>query len=109
VDGNYLSELNMGEKQPYPTSAQLDAIVLQMYRAGIVYSEAVREFKKKFILTALQDVNWNETKAALTLRIHRNTLARTLRQLDLDFHALHRTERRPVRGVDLRTQKKIAS
>lgn len=99
----------MGEKQPYPTSAQLDAIVLQMYRAGIVYSEAVREFKKKFILTALQDVNWNETKAAPTLRIHRNTLARTLRQLDLDFHALRKAERRPVRGVYLRTQKKIAS
>jgi len=58
----------MGEKQPYPTSAQLDALVLQMYQAGIVYSEAVREFKKKFILTALQDVNWNETKAAPTLR-----------------------------------------
>jgi len=109
VDGNYLSELKMGEKQPYPTSAQLDAIVLQMYRAGIVYSEAVRKFKKKFILTALQDLNWNETKAALTLRIHRNTLARTLRQLNLDFHARRKAERRPVRGVYLRTQKKIAS
>ena len=109
MDGDYLSELNMGEKQPYPTSAQLDAIVVQMYRAGIVYSEAVREFKKKFILTALQDVNWNETKAALTLRIHRNTLARTLRQLDRDFHALRTAERRPVRGVYLRTQKKVAS
>jgi hypothetical protein len=41
----------MGEKQPYPTSAQLDAIVLRMYRAGIVYSEAVREFKKKLTLS----------------------------------------------------------
>ena len=90
----------MGEKQPYPTSAQLDAIVLQMYRAGIVYSEAVREFKKKFILTALQDVNWNETKAAPTLLIHRNTLARTLRELDPDFRALRKAERRPVRGVE---------
>jgi hypothetical protein len=50
-----------------------------------------------------------ETKAAPTLRIHRNTLARTLRELDLNFRALRKAERRPVRGADLRTQKKIAS
>jgi len=99
----------MDETQQYPTSAQLDAVVLQIYRAGVVYSDAVREFKKKFILTALRDVNWNETKAAPMLRIHRNTLARTLRELDLDFRALRKAGRRPVRGIDFRRQKKIAS
>ena len=57
-----LSELGMGQ-QSFPTSAELDAVVLQMYRAGISYSEAVREFRKQFVLTVLRDANWNESKA----------------------------------------------
>ena len=34
---------------------QLEALIMQMYRSNILYSEAVREFKKKFILTVLQE------------------------------------------------------
>ena len=30
---------------------QLEALIMQMYKSGILYSEAVREFKKRFILT----------------------------------------------------------
>jgi transcriptional regulator with GAF, ATPase, and Fis domain len=60
-------------KDPYPTSAQLDALVLHMYKAGISYSEALREFKKQFVLTVLRELDWNETKAARALRMHRNT------------------------------------
>jgi Fis family transcriptional regulator, factor for inversion stimulation protein len=96
-------------KDPYPTSAQLEALVLQMYRAGISYSEALREFKKQFVLTVLRDLDWNETKAARALRMHRNTLARTLSELDLDIHALRKAKRCPVRGVDPPRQKKLAS
>lgn len=96
-------------KDPYPTSAQLDALVLYMYRAGISYSEALREFKKQFILTVLRDLDWNETKAARALRMHRNTLARTLSELDLDTRALRKTKRHPLCGVDPPRQKKLAS
>jgi Fis family transcriptional regulator, factor for inversion stimulation protein len=96
-------------KDPYPTSAQLDALVVRMYRAGISYSEAIREFKKQFVLTVLRDLDWNETKAARSLRMHRNTLARTLRELDLDIRALRKTKCRPVRAVDPPGQKKLAS
>ena len=103
-----LSELGMGQ-QSFPTSAELDAVVLQMYRAGISYSEAVREFRKQFVLTVLRDANWNESKAAPVLRMHRNTLRRTLRELNLDVRTLRRTERRPARSIDLRKQKKLAS
>jgi len=95
----------MGEKHSYPTSAQLDAVVM----AGIPYADAVRKFKKQFILTALREANWNESKAAPVLRMHRNTLRRTLRQLNLDARALRKAERRQVRRVDLRQQKKLAS
>src|SRR5437762_3240984 len=98
----------MGQEQRYPTSAQLNAVVHQMRDAGLVFSEAVREFRKQFILAALREVNWNETKAAYTLRIHRNTLARTFRALDLDLRALRKAERRPVRSVGSQSQKKLA-
>jgi DNA-binding NtrC family response regulator len=70
----------MGQKQSCPTKAELDALVLQMYQAGISYAEAVREFRKQFVLTALRDANWNESKAAAVLRLHRNTLRRTPRE-----------------------------
>jgi Fis family transcriptional regulator, factor for inversion stimulation protein len=97
----------MGEKYSYPTSAQLDAVVLEMYRAGIPYAEAVREFRKQFILTVLRDSNWNESKAAPVLRMHRNTLRRVVREFNLDIRALRKSERRHVRRVDQQT--KLAS
>jgi hypothetical protein len=43
------------------------------------------------------------------LGMHRNTLARTLSQLDLDIRALRETKRRPLCGVDPPRQKKLAS
>jgi hypothetical protein len=52
----------MAQKQSYTTSAELDALVLQMYRAGLPYAEALRELKQ-FILTALRDANWNENQS----------------------------------------------
>ena len=97
----------MGEKHSYPTSAQLDAVVLEIYRAGIPYADAVREFRKQFILTALRDSNWNESKAAPVLRMHRNTLRRTLREFNLDIRAWRKSERLPSRSVRVEQRKKI--
>jgi Fis family transcriptional regulator, factor for inversion stimulation protein len=68
-----------------------------MYRAGITHSEAVREFKKQFVLTALREANWNESKAASVLQMHRNTLLRTVRELELDVRALRKAEPSRVR------------
>jgi hypothetical protein len=51
----------------------------------------------------LREANWNESKAALVLRMHRNTLRRTVRELDLDVRALRKSERRHVRRVDQQT------
>ena len=99
----------MGQKQSYPTSAELDALVRQMYRAGISYAEAVREFRKQFVLTALREANWNESKAAPVLRMHRNTLRRTLRELNLDIRGLRKSERRPARSIDTQKQRRLAS
>ncbi len=57
---------------------QLEALVMQMYRSNILYSEAVREFKKRFILTVLQENKGNQCRAARQLGMHRNTLSRTV-------------------------------
>ena len=99
----------MGEKQPYPTSAQLDAIVLQMYRAGIVYSEAVREFKKKFILTALQDVNLERDQSRSNITNTQEYPRPYPQRVGPEFPCAPQSRASPVRGADLRTQKKIAS
>jgi Fis family transcriptional regulator, factor for inversion stimulation protein len=55
---------------------QLESLVLQMYKAGVRCSEAVREFQKVFILTVLKDQRGNQCRAAEKLGIHRNTLLR---------------------------------
>lgn len=79
---------------------QLEALVLQMYKSGILYSEAVREFKKRFIQTVLEENNGNQCKAARELGMHRNTLSRTISELKLDLRTLKTdTQRRPPRSA----------
>lgn len=78
---------------------QLDSVVLQMYKAGMRCSEAVREFQKAFILTVLKDQRGNQCKAARKLGVHRNTLRRTIRELEIDIGpALGIGRRRPPRS-----------
>lgn len=61
-----------------------------------------KQLREKLLL---QEVNWNQTKGAQVLPMHRNTLVRSLRVLGIDIRAL----RRPPRGVDFRRQKKLTS
>ena len=73
---------------------------MQMYKGGILYNEAVREFKKKFILAVLQENKGNQCKAARQLGMHRNTLSRTITELELDIKALRGGgARRPPRSA----------
>lgn len=39
---------------------ELEQVVLQMYRGGLQYSGAVREFKKTFLATVLREANANQ-------------------------------------------------
>jgi Fis family transcriptional regulator len=73
---------------------QLESLVLQMYKAGVRCSEAVREFQKAFILTVLKDQRGNQCKAAEKLGMHRNTLRRTIRDLEIDIGPTRATARR---------------
>ena len=72
---------------------------MQMYKSNILYSEAVREFKKRFILAVLQETHGNQCKAARELGMHRNTLSRTINELKLDMRAVRDNARRPPRGA----------
>ena len=75
---------------------QLESVVLQMYRAGagVRCSDALEEFQKTFILTVLKDQRGNQCKAAEKLGMHRNTLRRTIRDLDIDIGPTRATGRR---------------
>ena len=88
---------------------QLEALVAQMYKSGILYSEAVREFKKRFIVTVLQENEGNQCKAARQLGMHRNTLSRTISELKLDMRTVRDGARRPPRSArPLLMEKKAA-
>jgi len=90
---------------------QLEALVMAMYRGGILYSEAVREFKKRFILTVLEENNGNQCKAARELGMHRNTLSRTIDELKIDVRAVRDGAKRPPRSArpaSLAMEKKAA-
>lgn len=77
----------------------LDNLVLQMHASGLAYAEAVREFKKRFILEVLAKHRGNQCKAAEELGMHRNTLSRTLTELDMDSTQIKRGLRRPPTSV----------
>ena len=87
---------------------QLEALIAQMYESGILYSEAIREFRKRFILTVLERNNGNQCKAARQLGMHRNTLSRTITELELDVRAVRAGARRPPKSEkSLAMEKKI--
>lgn len=75
---------------------ELDALITQMHTAGIAYSDAVRQFKKRYILEVLAHHRGNQCKAATELGMHRNTLSRTLAELHMDTAQIRKGMRRPV-------------
>jgi Fis family transcriptional regulator len=87
------------KKEGCPVRDQLEALILQMYKSNILYSEAVREFKKRFILTVLQENNGNQCRAARQLGMHRNTLSRTITELKIDIRQLRAGVKRPPRSA----------
>jgi len=87
---------------------QLEQIVLQMYRNGLDYSRAVREFQRMFRATALREAKANQVKAATRLGIHRNTLRRQIRELGLDIKTLGGIRRRPPLSERVLVERKSA-
>ena len=69
---------------------KLDALINQMVEDEIDYEDAVGEFEKRFIRRVLDKANGNQSKAAKTLGIHRNTLSRKMESLGLDHQPRRR-------------------
>lgn len=77
---------------------ELDILITQMHAAGVAYNEAVRQFKKRYILEVLSHHKGNQCKAAEELGMHRNTLSRTLAELDMSTAQIRNGMRRPPRS-----------
>jgi len=90
---------------------ELAVLVSQMHSSGILYAEAIREFKKVFITHVLQQNKGNQCKTARQLGMHRNTLSRTLAELGLDVRDIRRNRemRRPPRSAQPLTLEKKAA
>lgn len=77
---------------------ELDSLVVQMYAGGMTYDDAVREFKKSYILEVLSHHKGNQCKAASELGMHRNTLSRTISELKINPAQVRMDLKRPSRG-----------
>jgi len=76
---------------------ELDSLVTQMRDGGITYEEAVREFKKRYLIEVLAHHRGNQCKASKELGMHRNTLSRTIAELQIDPAQIRRGLKRPSR------------
>ncbi len=84
-------------------------LVAQMQSNGISYDEGVREFKRRFLLHVLTNNRGNQCKSANELGMHRNTLSRTLAELDLDTAQIRNGMKRPPRSERLAKVQSISS
>lgn len=57
---------------------QLERLIKEMVDRGIRYSDAQREFERRFIAQVLTRADFNLCRAAGELGMHRNTLSRKI-------------------------------
>jgi DNA-binding NtrC family response regulator len=56
----------------------MERLIDEMVTKGIRYTDAQREFERRFIARVLSGVDFNLGRAAEALGIHRNTLSRKI-------------------------------
>ena len=66
-----------------PLKEQLEGLIDAMVSKGLRYTEAQREFEKKFIAHVLSRSDGNLGTAAEVLGMHRNTLSRKISEYRL--------------------------
>lgn len=65
----------------------LDQLVTEMVTRGVHYTDAQREFDKRFITCVIEKSDGNLCKAADVLGVHRNTLTRKVKDLKIKARA----------------------
>ncbi len=80
---------------------ELDNLVTQMHSTGMAYEDAVKQFKRQYLLEVLRAHRGNQCKAAEELGMHRNTLSRTMAELSLGVAEVRAGLKRPVRSERL--------
>ncbi|MBI3932840.1 MAG: hypothetical protein HY317_05445 [Acidobacteria bacterium] len=81
--GPALRATGRDSKERHSVKQQLDSLVSEMVEKGILFTEARREFEKRFIARVLQRHKGNLSRAAKDLRIHRNTLGKKIEEYKL--------------------------
>lgn len=66
----------------------LDQLVTEMVTRGLHFTDAQREFEKRFISCVIEKHDGNLCKAADTLGVHRNTLTRKTKDLKIRVRSL---------------------
>ena len=80
---------------------ELESLATQMHSTGVRYEDAVRQFKRQYLIEVLRAHRGNQCKAADELGMHRNTLSRTMAELDLEIAEVRAGLKRPVRSERL--------
>jgi Fis family transcriptional regulator, factor for inversion stimulation protein len=65
----------------------LDQLVAEMVSRGVHYEDARVEFDRRFITKVIDNADGNLCRAADTLGVHRNTLARKIKELKIKSRA----------------------
>jgi Fis family transcriptional regulator len=79
---------------------QMEHVIEACRFGNLNYAEAVREFKKRFIGQVLTDHAFNQSRAARELGMHRNTMSRTISELEIDIEQL-RLHKKPIQSPGL--------
>jgi DNA-binding NtrC family response regulator len=66
-----------------PVHRLLDALIGEMIARGVHYEDALREFDKRFITKVIDATDGNLCRAADKLGVHRNTLARKMKEFKI--------------------------
>lgn len=65
----------------------LEQLVTEMVDRGVRLEDAQRELERRFIAHVVERCDGRLSRAAATLGVHRNTLARKMRALKIKTHA----------------------
>lgn len=69
---------------------ELRRLVRLMQSSLITYPEALREFKRAWVIEALKNNRGNNCRTAAGLGLHRNTLSRLTTELGIDLNVIRK-------------------